>query len=68
MQSNLGRKLALNSENQQFYSIPYLFAPHLNAESKELSLFIGYILTHSSDEVFQLKKLNPTSLNATETP
>lgn len=61
-QSNIGRKLALNSDNQPVYSTPYLLVSHLNVESKEPSLFIEkYTLTHPSNEVLQFKKLNPTS-------
>lgn len=66
-QSNTEWKLALNSDYQQVYSIPYLLISYLNVESKEPTLFIEkYTLTHHSNEAPQFKKLNPTSLSTTE--
>lgn len=65
--SNLGRKPALNSDNQQLNPTPYLLVSHLNVESKELSHFTEkYTLTYPSIEVLQFKKLSPTSLSVTE--
>lgn len=66
-QSNTEWKLTLNSDYQLVYSIPFLLISYLNVESKEPTLFIEkYTLTHHSNEAPQFKKLNPTSLSATE--
>lgn len=50
-QSNLRRKLVLNSDSQQLYSTTYLLVPQFSVESRELSLFIGKCtLTHPFNE------------------
>lgn len=57
-QSNLGREMALNSDNWQLYSTPYLLVLHLTVESREPSLFIEMCtLTYSSSEGLQFKKM-----------
>lgn len=39
-QSNLGRELVLNSNNQQLYPTPYLLVSHFNVESRKPNLLI----------------------------